>query len=1517
MGSAGSGRGPPGASLERRGSFSSMTERTFRSPSPGRDSPVPSAIDAPPVPTIPEHLFSPVERKPSKRASSMEAPPMRLASPPPQNATGRGSSLGPGNLQTAPRAQRRSVSNLSELTSLERPGSRGSVNFSYPTNSRPTSPTYESRRLTSPSRRTPLPRITSPGNQNLVYDPHSRSFLPEAQLLAIEQELRDAESADMSKKKRVVPKQAQGTNLAEGTVGGRPHGTAVGAVEAAPARLPKPKPISQPALTVDTASAAEATKPAPRRKKKVVVSDSESESGYTYNSSDNDSDVPANTYTTRPGLVKKPSVVREDREREENEDDTPTRASTFAPARPVSPTPIRSAGAGRGHGRGRASASAAFAEGKKHTRSASQPTPDATLVNGPGLMKKDSLRNGRVQSVSPARTPHFTTLATPENLMIRHQPPPRSISPRKSAMKNSTRGTSPGEDTIIGSGHSASPSEASTAGDEHLSVTRKKANRVSFDDGKIVVMGQAAPTAVNDAPMVPSPQPKRSWFKGLGKKKDVSEDDDLTKPRPALPSFGSVREKKPLRETTPGRPLVRPGETPQRTLLPSPPLFTGPTGEVVENPLGLSTDQVAGTVLAQDAASKNSANISKSREPLAPEVTSKEASGYNSDDAGSDYSLEAKPPVTDVEDHIDKSKDTLGAAALKEASNGKANEPVPEINVLQATPNESEKIKEWPDMPGGWEPSTSFDVSDEAGQARSGSITPTAGHRPTDPTPADIGIAEPDPAPHPPGTPVVGAIATENLHHTHAIAEETEDETERDSVYSDAAEDLSDVEGDGFQSLNAVVESPVTSPVPGLAITTPPESPTMLLGNRNQLTRQSSEPDATQGWDKASQYWSGLSADKKRQKEIEAQEARVRAIAEDPEPETTPTAPKPKKKKKVAPQMAPEPVNPERTYMIKPGSKMGHDDHTPVMRTSMRAPAPKPVEEPVMRKSMRGEGSKRAPSQPAPPVALKQRPMSLPPNSSPVKHTRNMSASAAAAPMPAKRTPAAPAPALRRKGSGDSDSSFKRSRPATESISLRRSMRSTEDSGATASSRFSIRSLSPVSTFRRPASPTIGQQSSMRSTLRNANAGGRTLRGPAPRAKSPSRILGFGRTSSSAQKHGASSRPRNSRFGDSSDEDEGPLGFHSRFADSSDEDEPAPLPLPAMKSKRTIGVTGSLRRTTKPSNQRANSPDFSDNDENTPTAKNTKANSHQNGTISSLVPSSSISTKPSVSSSKPATAPSQQGLALSSGSLRRSGSGRDTLGSPTTATAGGNSTTTSITAPPIQRRRGIMSSILGRNRKVDKSGIRKMEGESVMRRDTGMERSKGAIEALRTPASTPAVGDGQESISTFDAREGVTPVASAQTKEVKGKGKDPIPRVGSPAGKLRKRTPSPSAVPQVPKTQNTSWPLTPSADQQQQALQPPPTIPSAAAENDIRPYSSDGVTTNKPLNNTKFANIEGTAVDPTSTCEGDATEAGERPEMGSRRFTATGLGEVDMVGVRPNRKKGGRFAGLKRVFGRR
>jgi hypothetical protein len=1341
-----------------------------------------------------------------------------------------------------------------ELTGIERPQSRGSVNFSYPTGSRPTSPIAQ-KRLTSPSPSRPNPpRISSPDNQNLIYDANSRRFIPAHQFYAInavDQTVQDAANKPVKKKKKVSPQQMTGTHLADGTIGGKPRGTAVDAIEAAEPQVPNPlqETAAGPAPILTQAASIQPAKTTPKKKKqreRVIESDSESEQGSLLpNLSAAESDSRTNGFNTRPGqlLAKKPSMVREDPEREEEEDDTP-RAKPGLPkldtgARQVSPTPLSRSAAGRGHGRGQAAASAALVQELQPTRSASQPAPVSpiTKTTAEGLSPTGSIR---VQSVSPARTAHFAS--APDSLVVKHQPPIRSISPRKSALKNSNspRGPSPvfegGSETGRGI-ESIETSNVSSLPTDELSLPRKKAVRVSFDESNMVVGSAASPVGTEPPVVQSSQQGKNSWFSiGRGKKKDVQvtedSDDEIMKPRPALPSFGSVRSKRDTRENTEERALVKPAEPVDTT-------SALPTAEASDLPTDYSNDHNVGAVLSQEASSKNAANILKSREPLPPQALSAEETGCGSDTDSSVsgqrsplepvHGMNPQEEVHAVGPEIDPSRSeretrtptpTLAVSKLNGSN-------VPGIAIVEATP--VLEHPEWPDvehMPGGWDISDSGSINEELPTI----IEPTH----TDPTtPATIEVAEPPPTETQTVPPVLGGIVAEQTHTIPAILEETEESDT--SVYSDAAEDLSDTDGDGFQSLNAVVEGPIVAcTLPGLATTTPPESPTVRLArekaNKSQSSNISSEPELDEGWDKAQEYWKGLSAEKRRQLEREARDEAEDIDDSDSTIEAKPV-PKPKIQKKT--DLAPVVVGSvnrqlpsSRTYMIQPGSKAGADGHTPAMRSSLRAEPTNGPEETHIRKSMRGPGAMRGSVRSEEGKGPKKsRPVSLPPPKSDQvaakTHVRNLSAASAVAARGAAQRDMAPAPVLRRQGSGDSDTSFKRARKPNEGSSMRRSMRSSGNERPQSpmrSSRFSLRSLSPTGStnnksFNSGAAPT-SSQTHMRNSPRNSAGPAPTLRGPKPEKKS--RLGGFGR-SSSAKAEPNAARKSSSRFADSSDEEDVRPAFRSRFADSDDSDDEVPAPRASGFSAGTMRATVPVRGGSKRGGNDGDSSDLSDSDD------------------EKRAPKLALKTGSNLNDNKRnAITTNAQGSKLASGSLRRSGSGRDTLAIPTniTTVTAGNS------ERPNHTRRGSIMSILLRKKPDPASKVRKPEAESAARRDTPLERSKADLEAVKR----------QDSYTSTSANGFVLEFPKSP--------KSP---------KLKKK--------------QLEWPLPPQ--------------PKTLTGEDERPFSA------------------GAGNGATGAEEANGTLNGDRPDLGSRRFTATGLEAVDLNAAKGKKKK---FKALRKLF---
>ncbi|KAI8230042.1 hypothetical protein K4K54_001090 [Colletotrichum sp. SAR 10_86] len=1206
-------------SLHRSPSQGSMSERTFRSPSPHR-TPAP-AEDAPPVPTIPDDMRSNGGKSTHTRSTSLQMQPFRVAS---QKQKEGGSWFGAateGNLANV----RTSDAPMRVASPESRPGAR----------------------LASPRRTESVASRSSVSEQPLVYDPNSRRMVPNVNLLAKEQSVRDASEKSPKKKKPQQQGLARsGSHLA-----------------------------------------------------KVPVRSS--------------------------GPPKQPSLSSE---------------STVVESQVSS--------------------------------SQRQPSP-------PELRQHGSVRNARAHSSSPARSARFALGA--DQLLIRHEPPARSVSPRKSALKHSaspSRGASPTDESSEASDPSRYGSEVTAIEGQ---VARKKSVRVSFDDENTKVVGQSAAKPELDSPVPPSPQTKRHWYSHLGRnrKKDAIslDDDEVMKPRPALPSFGSVRDKK-LREPE-ERPLVRPVEPPSSPSAHDTSATYDSDNEEHSAPLGAAADHNVGAILNQEQTARNAANISRFREPLPPVVTSMEGNGYYSPSSSSSEDEEEHEIVKEPEPtlppeqvkeeivaaHPEITHDepvSLTALVDQKQSEGKHEvEHVPAISVIQPTPTPKEAAPNcsvnasgsgYFDVPGGF-PEDESDDNAVTTQARPGSSDPK---KPVD---------EPAPAPRTERSIAFAPSAQKTTYEP--LVEETES-SEGDSIYSDAYEDLSEVEGDGFMSLDAVITTPIPNKVSQKlyekVLVTPPkdssrDSQASDFPPGPEPTRAAGQPEDE--WEKAKQYWRGLTSDKRKQLEKEAFEEA--GVDGDLEEVIQPKKVRRKKSVRRSDGAAEEQAatSPERVYQIQPGTKAADEDQPPSpmrktlrgrqpqetngngklqktmrgaqpqqasaggmgMRKTLRSDAPTPSQ-PVdqqqlggggMRKSMRQNGSSAGPGpQPRVAAAPASRPLSTqgpPRRESDEKRSKHASIDGS---MTSTEMAKAMQANLRRRASDSSESSFRRSRPQRNGLGFRKSMRSNDvpESGATGrNSRFSLRSASPPGSPRSPP-VTMGNRMTMR-TMRRDSSESSTKR---------LSLLSFGGKKSAKE----TTKPgKKSRFGDSSDEDDaGPSAFRSRFADSSDEDER----LPSKSASQTMPKTMRTSSSAAAAAMKMPPPRYDEKGEESP----------------DLPDSSDEEVAPPPAPVQPQKPVSQRKISGASGrliksqsdghGLQRSGSGRGALMESSTTPAVG----TQVMARPTQHRRGSLLSVLRRKKDTDMGKIsRPSHGESGARMDTKLERSPDEISALRSGTISP------------------------------------------------------------------------------------------------------------------------------------------------------------------------------------
>ena len=1268
-----------------------MTERTFREPSPNLGPSVGAFNnEPPPMPPLPTaYTGAPsIPAKSPRRPTSAE-PPERVSSPPLRTVGGRGVSLdrGPGVMTPPGKMRKKTVpSNISlgSFPESERTVNQGSVNFSRPlspVNSPPTSPLRD-RRPSSPLANSP-PTTRSPA---------SRPVLSDAEKERIKYEVQAAASAPVKKKKKkIVPTMTEGSHLAIGTSGAMPTGTAVETTRR------QEQPAVAPTPVHSTNDSEESTSPTKKKKKRTAVESGTQELSRASYGSDSDasseqsygSDRPRKFNTRAAGLLtKQPSVVREDREREELEeqDSVPMRNTASPVPKPKIDTnvPVTSVGTQRisenRTGLPSPPESIDVPTSSNVSPETSRPASTALSNTEAGTQKRNSL--------SPARAARFSVeplYATADG--VKHEPPPRSVSPAKSALKHSSSGRGPSPvGSTPGNWNSAgkAPSEASdtvSVGSEEAYKTNPKSRkhvRVSFEDDPTVVGRAVSSSTRSESPVISSPQNRdanrKGWF-GSNKSIGASQDelDETIKPMPTLPSFGSVRKSRDGSETK-----------------------TSPRSGKLETFSSSSDHKIGGILLGQQASKANgSANRpttqSNANEPLPPEVTTVEGSGYHSD---SDFSSrEDRDESQGLQQVIQKSPWTqpqLPKFKNDSEENNAHSDSVPLIAIQPATPGIDESLRDPTDQ---WKNTTDakdtpHDVSENTPQI--------VEHHATDPTPATIGIAEPPSTPIDSTTqiPVVAGSVADGLRQQTQSYDDNVSEDTNESIYSDAAEDLADLEGDGFGSINAIVESPVV-PIPDIMkVFSPQATPEKQKSSR--LAEDTEQPKVDEGWDKTQAYWSGLTQNRKEQLEQEAasgaaivvpvkestkrptkktttsnqdsQLGETRSQTQSTQAQTVPqsvsTPAKPALKKSVrgsSPDSPVTPLQPSTTSLKKtmrdspsetrtsaPSTKSALKKSTRNSQADQLESIPRPPSMrsgPAPNKSAKENRSKATNVSTGSPEArtlakTKQRPVSAvamvdynkPTNTA--AHNRSASNTVPLRPLnPVQaQRPGAPKSGLRRalSNGSDSDSSFKKVRnPVTDTgrYTMRRSMRSAS-----------------VDDRQRPQSAVVSRSTalSVRSlsphdgtARRPFSSGGpsmrTSLRGPGDfstlRGAKPSGSKSlFGKDSKSKAKTTKSPTRFSSRFGDSSDDEPDDRAYQSRFAsDSSDEEEATPLP------SKFAPVRGIPKRI-----QEGDSTDLEDSSED-------EAN-----------PRSPIVKSPTKSaSSKPA----KEGSALAAGSMRRSSVG--------------------------------------------------------------------------------------------------------------------------------------------------------------------------------------------------------------------------------------------------------------------
>ncbi|KAF9891169.1 hypothetical protein FE257_004733 [Aspergillus nanangensis] len=379
-------------------------------------------------------------------------------------------------------------SGLDTRPELQRAESRNSINFSYPRNSRPNSPTWSTDHRDVSADASLVGQLASPDS------PRRQNSI-------------SSQTANTSARRK--NKTIEQTSL------GRAGGTAVAAAQAAVVPRNEGTTLRSPSASPRAAL----------RRDRVVQ-----DAGYP-------PPVPHTVAARIPEPLDKKPVV----------EDLPTEGD-------VNPTAL--VGAGR--------------VTPDNVRPAKTPvTPEQaheTLLSSRSSRSDGSCREPRPlapaqpSSCASKSARFYTQVAmTPLSGDRLHRPPPRSVSPAKSAMKNSRKSSSLSPEgrtaTVLHPGPLLSEiSDATSVASDDGSkpAARRKPVKVSFDDeAEVVGVAASPPTSPEDISSESSPPGKMkarpSWFGvGKGKSPSVKVDgfDEVLKPRPALPSFGSIRGSK-------------------------------------------------------------------------------------------------------------------------------------------------------------------------------------------------------------------------------------------------------------------------------------------------------------------------------------------------------------------------------------------------------------------------------------------------------------------------------------------------------------------------------------------------------------------------------------------------------------------------------------------------------------------------------------------------------------------------------------------------------------------------------------------------------------------------------------------------------------------------------------------------------------------------------------------------------------------------------------------------------------
>lgn len=1088
-----------GDKMVRRSSSASMTERTFREPSPGRPStatgaPISSRQQEPPVPKLPENYnnIPPVPVKSSRRSASIDEFQMRKDNVTRQ-AANHNSTTGLPNLKAAANpglAAARRVSSGSEVPQLTRADSNNSHNFSYPNRARPTSPPpqqYTPRQTSATTRQTVSKAQASP-----TASPSSPTYstpkgISPAEVRNIQHGVAQAAQQPVKKKKKREGPLNEGSHLQTGTMGQKPIVTPL---------APGPPAQDQTSLR-DVQSDQNMARIAGEGSHFPPAPSSPVDSNIP-DFSDSEISKSRRAQRASGALQKQPSVVREDWEGEQDEGSSSVEPSPATTRFMSNERQTTEANVSRKIG----------GNNSKLEQQAADPPVSAAVA---------TLRTpeGRKSSLSPSRSARFSSrLSADMTEGEKHVPPPRSVSPRKPALKHASSPRLLAADAHRARDSSLSPSEATDLSIE-TPYKAKKSAHVKFDTHPSVV-GIAAEPATSESPIAASPQNQKDkkWF-GMRKSpnrvylaEDSDEEEDTMKPRPLLPTFGSVRNgrKSEPESTTSQRGMPSPSSSSTSSISSG----TAPT----TMDASISSDHAIGRLLSQEAYKQDS----NQQGPQASEVSSVGTGRYNATESIYAQAGDQNPSVTAT----NTSYQTTSLRPRTESEEDTQNaDRLPRIAVQPATPgveeNDTKPQDSWlVEVPGSFPSNPSIYAAVTAQQPEKS-----------------------EPLAH-------DSAARGHEEQRERMPSIQEEDSDRDSVYSDAAEEI---DGDGFGSINAIVRSPVApTPTTRQSVAETPVIPAQL--HNTQYESERSEAD----WEPTEARW--------RERVENAKRASLQPAAPITEARSYPS------ENASQPQPLPQPV-PAKPPVSLPRSE--HEYSATPARQSPTQTRPRSTLKKSVRKE--AESAQGPPSQSLNPYAITAEP--------PKPMRSSMRGPAAAA--PAASTGSTPATNLSTQAQGalqkkslrgssqasqkplppvdndsDSESSFRRRRRMKGADSgkyaMRRSMRAEPATATSTVDRRAVRSVSPVQ--RRPFSP-VGGQPSMRTTMRGSVDKTPTLRGNQGSEKRSSSLFGRKAPSiSSAPPLPVANGNRPRRDIDSDDErDTARVPFKSRFRDSSDEED--------------------------------------------------------------------------------------------------------------------------------------------------------------------------------------------------------------------------------------------------------------------------------------------------------------------------------------------------------------------------